>query len=181
MDAAEGQASWIRDALERYERPLVRYALRLTGDVELAQDAVQDTFLRLCRRTPAELGDHLAPWLFRVCRNRALDLVRKEQHMNRSADGQATHLTSPAPGPGALAEHRDAQSRILVAVTTLPARQQEVVRLKFQNELSYKEIGEVMGLTVTNVGFLVHTAIKALREQLHAGGDAVRPAGRSTR
>ncbi len=48
----------------------------------------------------------------------------------------------------------------------LPDNQQEVVRLKFQNEMTYQEIADVTGLTVTNVGFLLHTALKRLRELL---------------
>ena len=45
--------------------------------------------------------------------------------------------------------------------------QREVIRLKFQNDLSYKEIAEVTGLSATNVGFLLHVALKKLRELLH--------------
>jgi RNA polymerase sigma-70 factor (ECF subfamily) len=51
---------------------------------------------------------------------------------------------------------------------TLPKNQKEVVILKFQHELSYKEISEITKLSVTNVGFLLHTAIKALRKELLA-------------
>jgi RNA polymerase sigma-70 factor (ECF subfamily) len=49
----------------------------------------------------------------------------------------------------------------------LPANQQEVVRLKFQNSLSYKEISAITGLSVTNVGYLLHTAIQTLRGKLN--------------
>ena len=52
----------------------------------------------------------------------------------------------------------------------LPDRQQEILRLKFQGGLSYRQIADVMDLTVSNVGFLIHTSIKALREQLATGG-----------
>ena len=65
-------------ALERYEAPLVEYATRILGDVEHARDVVQDTFLKLCRAGPGKVRDHLAQWLFTVCRNRAYDVRRKE-------------------------------------------------------------------------------------------------------
>ena len=51
---------------------------------------------------------------------------------------------------------------------TLPGSQKEVIRLKFQNELSYKEISQVTGLSVTNVGFLIHAGLKAIRQNMLA-------------
>ena len=65
---------------------------------------------------------------------------------------------------------REAAGKVLKLVNRLPINQQEVIRLKFQNELSYREISEVTGLTVTNVGFLLHVGIKRLRELLHTDG-----------
>jgi hypothetical protein len=51
---------WIRQAVEQYERPLVLYAWRLTMNLELAREVVQDTFLKLCDQTPEDIQDHLA-------------------------------------------------------------------------------------------------------------------------
>ena len=75
------QGRWIRSAVEAYERPLVRYAARITGDVERGRDVAQEAFLRLCRADRASIDGHLAEWLFTVCRNRALDVKRKEMRM----------------------------------------------------------------------------------------------------
>ena len=55
---------------------------------------------------------------------------------------------------------------LLKQIARLPDRQQEVLRLKFNAGLSYKEIAEVTGLTSTNVGFILHTAISKLRQRL---------------
>lgn len=82
MNETSDSASWVRSALERFEAPLTRYAFGITRDLERARDVVQDTFLRLCSENPARLDGHLAPWLFKVCRNRALD-VRKKESRNR--------------------------------------------------------------------------------------------------
>lgn len=56
----------------------------------------------------------------------------------------------------------------LKILETLPVSQQEVIRLKFQSELSYKEISQVTGLSVTNVGFLIHAGLKTIRETMFA-------------
>ena len=68
--------------------------------------------------------------------------------------------------PEATVITRDSAERVFRMLDQLPDNQQEVVRLKFQNEMTYQEIAEVTGLSVTNVGFLLHTALKRLRELL---------------
>ena len=66
--------------------------------------------------------------------------------------------------PDAAAEQKDSMARVLQQLDRLPDNQQDVIRLKFQNELSYREIAEITGLTVSNVGFLLHVGLKRLRE-----------------
>ncbi|MBA73618.1 MAG: hypothetical protein CMO73_13215, partial [Verrucomicrobiales bacterium] len=57
--------------------------------------------------------------------------------------------------------------KLLSLIEALPDRQREVMRLKFQADLSYKEIGEALAITVSNVGFIVHSAFKKLREAMN--------------
>ncbi len=154
--------------LERFEGPLVRYAARITGDLERARDVVQETFLTLHQETANGTGlvaanGHLAAWLFTVCRRKALDIRRKEQRMTTLTAEQADRCVTSDEPPGEL-EQRETTGQLLELLNTLSEQQQEVVRLKFQNGLSYREIGEVTGLTVTNVGYILHTSIKKLRE-----------------
>ena len=68
--------------------------------------------------------------------------------------------------PGTSLEHEEAMSQVLRVMETLPKNQREVLRLKFQCDLSYKEISEITKLSVTNIGFLIHTAIKTLRKEM---------------
>ena len=117
---------WLVQALHRYEGPLVRYARGLVGDLETARDIAQECFLRLCRERPERLDGHVREWLFAVCRNRAIDHLRKEGRM------QALDEEGPGEGddPSARAERKDDESTLLAALRALPLRQQEVVRLK---------------------------------------------------
>jgi RNA polymerase sigma-70 factor (ECF subfamily) len=153
---------WIRSIVEAYERPLTIYAARLTGDRERGRDVVQDAFLKLWQADRKTVEDHVAKWLYTVCRNRALDVRRKEQRMTTLSDKP---VEAPADGVPA-AEVGEAAGGMLAAVERLPERQQEAVRLKFQGGLSYREIAEVMNTTVGNVGVMLHTAIKSLRGHL---------------
>lgn len=165
-DLRERHSEFIRSALEHYESPLVRYCYGLTGNLETARDVVQDTFLRLCEQ-PAEVVDgHLPQWLFTVCRNRALDVHRKATRMTSLSEGELDHRASADPSPAESAATRDTVHQIDELLAELPLNQREVVRLKFQNQLSYQEIATVTSLSVGNVGFLLHTALKTLRGRL---------------
>src|SRR5687768_4635811 len=156
---------WVRQAVARFERPLVRYALHITGDAERARDVVQEAFLRLCDQDPRDVAPHLAEWLYTVCRNLAIDVRRKERRMRLLTEA-AEGFECPAEPPAGPAEREDDYTSALAVMQDLPDNQQEVLRLKFQHGMSYKQISQVTGLSVTNVGFLLHVALKALRRRL---------------
>jgi len=167
--------TWIKCAIEQHEGPLLRYAQHFVHDLETARDVVQDTFLQLCRKPDEELRPRLAQWLFTVCRNRAIDICRKERRMklapeDQLADKLAEKSDESNMRPGAAMERSEAAEGLMAQISTLPNRQQEVLRLKFNAGLSYKEIAEVTGLTSTNVGFILHTAISKLRQRLVQNG-----------
>jgi RNA polymerase sigma factor (sigma-70 family) len=157
--------SWIPSVMEEYEKPLTRYAAHITGDVERAREVVQDTFLKLCRQNPSEVRDHLAQWLYTVCRNRALDVLKKERRMIGMSDVQLDQQTRSGPGTSSALEKEEQMAGILGILRTLPSNQQEVLRLKFHSDLSYLEISQITNLSVSNVGFLIHTGIKTIRER----------------
>jgi RNA polymerase sigma-70 factor (ECF subfamily) len=164
-----GHARWVRDAVTRFERQLTQYAAHITGDPERARDVVQEAFLRLCDQDAALIGSHLAEWLYTVCRNLAIDVKRKEKRMRLMTDEQAEAFVSDDIAPTEPAEVEDSLSHVMRAMRALPTNQQECIRLKFQHGMSYKQISQVTNLSVTNVGFLIHTGLKALRKQLSDG------------
>ena len=158
--------------LDRYERPLVRYAQSIIGDLESARDVVQETFITFLRRGPeavdgvndAAASHHLEGWLFTVCRNRALDQRRKQSRIIYME--QTDDRTSDEPGPGLLLERKESAGSLLRLLDQLSENQRDVIRLKFQYDLAYREIAEITKLSVGNVGFLLHTGLKKLRELL---------------
>ena len=174
------RSAWVCSAMERYEASLIRYAARLTRDLEQAHDVVQDTFLRLCAEDPARLNSHLAEWLFTVCRHRALDAQRKQSRMTPLSEMDLDTHESTDVSPALAAEQSDTNNQVQRVLATLPENQQEVICLKFQNGLSYQEISRVTKLSVSNVGFLIHTALKTVRQQLRREeGLALNPHRRS--
>jgi RNA polymerase sigma-70 factor (ECF subfamily) len=166
MDTPPDRAAWIQSAMERYERRLIAYAMRFTGDSERARDVVQETFLRLCAAERAKVQERLAAWLYTVCRNRALDVVRKEHRMQPMSERIEAAIPDRAPPLAVAAERKQQSTRVRDLLETLPDAHREVIRLKFQDDLSYKKISEITGHSVANVGYLIHTAVGKLREGL---------------
>lgn len=154
---------WINSVVTEYEGPLTIYAARLLGDVDRGRDVVQDTFLKLWQADQASIEGHVAKWLYTVCRNRALDVRRKEHRMT-TLEPQTLQAKATSQPPDDKAA--SGETRLLEFVETLPERQQEALRLKFQGGLSYREIAEVMNTTVNNVGVILHTAVKTVRQRM---------------
>jgi RNA polymerase sigma-70 factor (ECF subfamily) len=162
--AIEAERDWLEGVLSRYEQPLLRYAASLVG-ASIAADVVQETFLALCREPRTKVEGHVSAWLFTVCRNRALDLLRQRK---RDAELMEDDMKSPESGPSSKLERDETLSRLMTVVDELPERQREVLRLKFAAGLRYKEIAEVTDLSISNVGVILHNAIKTVREKLAA-------------
>lgn len=159
------RSDWFQDVVERFESRLVGYAARLTNDVERARDVVQETFMKLLHQDRAVVEPRLKEWLFRVCRNRALDVRGKETRMQPLDVERVRTETCPAPTPPAAMEHSEVTRELFGMVSRLPEKQQEVLRLKFQEGLSYKEISRVTDHSVSYVGVLIHNALSNIRRR----------------
>ena len=159
--------AFLRGAIREYETPLTGFAVTLVKDHARAKDVVQDTFLSLNRQDPAKfIGGNLKSWLFTVCRNRCLDHLRKDKRLNPLEDSHLRLVPSADPGPSDLIELDERHLQLQAYLQKLSDNQRDVIVLKFQQGLSYAEIAEHTGLSVGNVGFLLHSALKRLRSLL---------------
>src|SRR5216117_2245329 len=151
--------------LQRFEIPLLQYATRITGDRERARDVVQETFIKFQRNGALSRSEEPATWLFTVCRNGALNVCRKEKRMMYLDEEIIESQKDLQPMPYQRIEEQEAAGFLTQIVATLPSRQQEVLQLKFQNDLSYQQIAEITKTTANCVGVLIHTALKTLRQR----------------
>lgn len=151
----------ITHALERFEKPLVSYACQITGDLEAARDTVQETFLRLSRQDLEKLEPRLAPWLFLVCRNCALDHRRKNGRYQELVNEEELPVDM-CPRQTIVTE--EDKQHLAALVARLPERQRELLKLKFEGDLSYKEMAEVMKMSISHIGVQLHETIKTLRK-----------------
>lgn len=161
---------WVRSLAQQHQTPLIRYARSIVRDEHLARDVVQEAFLKLCQQSPDDLSGREAAWLFRVCHNLALNRQRKDRRMTpRSELVDSAHATSD-PSDRLAAEEQ--QHQLTKFIDGLPEQQQQVIRLKFHSGLKYREISAATGLSESNVGYLLHTALQSLRKQMQINGIA---------
>ena len=166
----DDRVKWMSAVMDRHESPLLRYAARILGDLERGRDVVQETFLKLWKSDCFGVDDNEGQWLFAVCRNGALDVLRKEKRMIGLSDEIKRTHAAAGSGPQAIAENLETAGQVTVAVAQLPENQQEVLRLKFQNGFTYKQIARITGLSVSGVGFHIHTAMQTLRRKFKIAG-----------
>src|ERR1700760_1777825 len=121
--------------LRRFQGPLLQFATRITGDRERARDVVQETFIKFQRNgAPSEHGE-AGKRLFTVSPNGALNICRKERRMLFLDEDLIEAQPSEQPLPGEQLEQKEAAGFLRRILATLPPRQQEVIQLKFQNDL----------------------------------------------
>jgi RNA polymerase sigma factor (sigma-70 family) len=160
-----GTRQWVLAVLDRCEAPLLRYAISLLGDGDSAREVVQHAFLQLCEQTSARLGGGEAAWLFRVCRNKAIDLIRLRRLQPGDSTADLAGLVSREPDPAEYAERRDLCGELIRQVKQLPASQREAIDLWCEG-FSYRQIAEIAGHSEGNVRVLVHRGIKQLRQAM---------------
>lgn len=165
--------AWIAERFEELEAPLLAYVarkLRLGNKLDVARDIVQEAFVKLCQQPWPKIEPHAQAWLYRTCRNRAIDLTRREGRMStmHSAADVSTLDNRHGPSPGVDARQAEQLAKVQNQLECLPERQQELLRLRLQDGLSYKQIATVTGLSPSNVGYLLHQAVTSLRKKLQA-------------
>jgi len=165
MSARDPDYAFLLAALERYERPLIRYALGIVGEINQARDITQEVFIKLSRSLGTLDRERLAPWLFTVCKNRALDHQRKHQRMIPMELETLDLEPSDSPAPSAAMEEQELTQQLLQWMNQLPDKQREAIRLKFEAGLSYKEISDTLKTSIGNVGTLIHLGVTTLRER----------------
>lgn len=175
MDYSQAKTDSTKEAIEEVlrqcEAPLLAYAIKMVRDGEQAQEIVQEAFVRL-HASYAEVATP-RPWLYRTVFNLAMTHHREQQKV--VLVGFAPKETSKAetpisPAPDERMMRMEAMAQVRACVEQLDDRSQQLVRLRFEDGLSYKQMSECTGLTVTNVGYILHKSLKKLTAALKQSG-----------
>lgn len=163
----------IAELFTALESPLLGYALRLLRERASAEDIVQEAFMKL----QAQFDQVRQPrrWLYRTVHNLALNHHRQANKIVPldlgPEEGPAVHDTvDPEPLPDEQIARWEDIGLVRLSLETLDARSRELIRLKFNDRLSYKEMSARTGLTSGHVGYLLHHALKALASELARNG-----------
>jgi RNA polymerase sigma factor (sigma-70 family) len=164
MNSKQDHREWVLAALDQFEGRLLRYATRLLGNLDEARDVVQFAFLKLCDQSQEKVGERLSPWLYSVCRNRAMDVLRAgksvaAEHGNGSGPAYDREI-DPAEG----VERAELHGLLRTLVDELPANQREAIDL-WADGFSYAHISQIIKQSEGHVRVIVHRGLKALREQ----------------
>ena len=156
----------------RYRAALYRYATWLTGDSDLAEDVVQETFLRASERAPRS-AEATRSWLFTVATNLARDTLRVARRRRELLSEQGDMLPAPAAAPDAAAqlERKELGARLRAALDGLSERERSVLLLRHEG-FRHREIAEAVGTTTKSVGTMIARA--ADKVALALGPEGVR-------
>lgn len=165
----------VEEAFTALEVPMLGYARRLLGDIDMAEDVVQEAFMRLHRQF-WEVQDPRR-WLYRTVHNLSLNQRRgagRTQTLQPVASGRpadpAHDPADPQPLPDEQIIRLEQIGQVRLAIQLLDERSRGLLRLKFQEDLSYRQISERTGLGVGHVGYLLHHAVKKLAVELAKAG-----------
>jgi RNA polymerase sigma-70 factor (ECF subfamily) len=168
LRGAAGDDEAFRLLVARWERPVFVFLERMLGSREEAQDLCQETFLRLVQTAGRYRPEgKFTSLVFRIAGNLARSRLRRRRVL-RWLPFESGPSDPPAadPDPQESLERTETRREIREALSRLPDRQRQALVLKLDQELSYAEIAEAMGVTVGSVQMLVHRGMTALRKVL---------------
>ena len=152
----------LRQVFDAEESPLLRYAHGFVGQRETAEDLVQDAFLKLHAHWDEVMNPRA--WLFRCVRNLALSHIR--DHKRETPFDKEREFQSHDPDPGQVLGKLDAITTLQRLVAELPEDDRALISLKYHEGLKYDQISQRTGLSVGNVGYKLHHALKNLADSL---------------
>ncbi len=185
----QGDIVGLEHLVRKYQVRAIRAAYMVTGDLPVAEDIVQEAFLRVFERA-AQFDDRrpFAPWFLRIVVNDALKAAARQGRSvssdleTRGEASIAALLPDPGPGPQEMAEQEEVRQKVWEALERLPPEQRAAIVLRHYVGLPEKEIALRVGRPLGTVKWLLHAARKRLRTLLSplrqsAGGEGEHSGG----
>ena len=169
---ARGERVCFDELVRRYSASIYAFALRMVGRPEDAEDLTQDVFVQLLRSLPSARADlPLRPWIYVIARNKCLDHLKRRRaaafsEVADGVEGGEMDVADAAPLPDELVERADVQQMLQRAIAGLPERYRAVVALRYATDLTFAEMGQVLGLPENTVKTHFQRAKALLRAAL---------------
>ena len=172
--AIAGRDDSFEELVRRYQRPLVSYVYRMTGNYESALDLTQEVFIKVYGSLARYRPEYkFSTWIYRIAHNTAIDHLRRhstrEQELEVATPEGDTYekpFASGAPTPEENSVRAERRAEIEDVIGSLPASYRELIVLRHAHDLSYDEIAEVTGLPLGTVKNRIFRAREAMRTPL---------------
>jgi RNA polymerase sigma-70 factor, ECF subfamily len=172
--AQAGDGDAFGEVVRRWERKIYALAYGITGSVEDARDATQETFIAAYRNLRNFRGEaQVSSWLHRIAVNQCITRqrrarVRAETGLDAEVEAGREQFLSTAPGdsPANASESKQRAVAVRRAVASLPQELREVVLMKEFEELTFQEIADALQIPLSTVKSRLYTALKQLRLKL---------------
>lgn len=173
--AAAADLEAFEELLRRYRRRVFRICYRMAANAEDAEDWAQECFVRVFR----QLGSYnsrlpFAPWVLRVVSNTCVNLAQaRSRHGSRLELGVDAEdiAVSPRPGPERELTAREELRTARAAIDGLPPLLRQALALRVEEELSFREVADVLGVPLQTAAARVRRALLQLRRALGVGGE----------
>ncbi|MDA7617676.1 sigma-70 family RNA polymerase sigma factor [Verrucomicrobia bacterium] len=165
---SHGDSGAARDLFRNYEEGLYGYLWQMLKHQQDCEDALQDTFRKALEALPTYREEsHFKSWLFRIGHNTGIEIIRRRKRIVEMPEALEAHLDAPSSGPREFLIQREREEELQDAIAALPQSERAVVLLRLQEELSFKEIAQVLDAPIGTVLARMHKAKKRLRAQLN--------------
>ncbi len=175
----QGDKTAFAELVRRYGDSILGYLMRMTGSREQAEDLFQETFKRVHEKAHTLRGNYFKPWLFTIATNVAIDGMRRRRRLQvvslnqklDCANGRCEELGAVAVAdsscePSQQVIRAEQKEQVRQAVESLPANQRATLVLAYYQQLSYREVAEVMGCSTGTVKAQMYRALKTLAQRL---------------
>ena len=165
--ARRNQSGAFEALVRRHQGPLYNFCLRMLGRSDDAADVAQETFVQLFSNLH-RIDEHepLSPWLFKVARNRCIDVIRRRRTVSLQLSEETTEPADDEPLPDEIAERADLQEQLNKAIAQLPPTYAEVVALRYAADRSFAEIATILDCDEGAARVRFHRAKNLLRQYL---------------
>jgi len=174
-----GDPAAFAELVRRYGGSVLRYLTRMSGNPEQAEDLFQETFKRVHEKAHTFRGIRFRPWLFRIATSVAINALRKRWRkpvlsLNQRQDcsderheqSGAVAVADNSFNPSAAAEKAEQAERVRQSIELLPAKQRATLVLAYYQQLSYREVAEVLGCSIGTVKVQMYRALRTLAQKL---------------
>jgi RNA polymerase sigma-70 factor, ECF subfamily len=168
-DAREANLRHYQQFVREYYVSILTYVTRMVGSKEDAEDITQDALLQAYRtwnQVDPEMAGGYVKWCYRIAHNLAIDTLRKKKPRSADDEEMERAVDKRSMRPEEVYEHRVQSTELMECIQSLEDKYREVLLLRFQEEMSYEKIAEILDLPPSTIETRLFRAKKMLREKL---------------